>query len=569
MDRRFVLAIVLMMAVLIIPSLFMERPAAPPRQAPAPGQAAEAPPVQAAVPPPAPAEPGALAGLPADSAGGLPAPDSVVVTSPLYRYVFSTRGGRMLSASLLEYKSMRPDERGRPAQILHPDPDLLAMALLRGRDTVRLGDWHFDPSADELSVTDGPATLTLTAATGAGLAARIEYRFRPDDYRIEASGTIEGVGPAGATLLVGLGPGLRNTESDSAEHAREVGLVTKDTRSELIPFGKLDRGEPATLTGPFEWVAVKSKYFTTALLALDTTRAGHGGIGGAFVVTDDRQHKTPERADVWTSLSVAATGAFGFSMYIGPMEYGRLQAVGHDFDDINPYGWAWLRPIIRPVAIAARWLLVWFHERLGLAYGLGLMLFGVLIRVVLWPLNQKAMRAGMQMQAIQPVLKEIQEKYKNEPQRLQQEMFKVYKEYKVNPFSGCWPLLLPWPILIALFFVFQNSIELRGASFLWIPDLSRPDPLYIIPVLMGVSMFAVTKVGQMGLPPNPQAKMLLYVMPVMMIVLFFGLASGLNLYYATVNIASIPQQWLVARGPWRGPAEVGVAASGPGGVAAR
>jgi YidC/Oxa1 family membrane protein insertase len=246
-------------------------------------------------------------------------------------------------------------------------------------------------------------------------------------------------------------------------------------------------------------------------------------------------------------MAVSAGGGFGFSLYIGPMEYPRLKAVGSGFDDINPYGWSWLQPIIRPVAVAARWLLVWFHERLGIAYGLALMLFGVLIRVVLWPLNQKAMRAGMEMQAIQPILKELQEKHKDEPQKLQQEMFKIYKEHKVNPFSGCWPLLLPWPILIALFFVFQNSIELRGAAFLWLPDLARPDPIFIIPVLMGVSMYAVTRVGQIGLPANPQMKIMLYVMPIMMVVFFFNLASGLNLYYATINLASIPQQWMIAQ----------------------
>ena len=153
----------------------------------------------------------------------------------------------------------------------------------------------------------------------------------------------------------------------------------------------------------------------------------------------------------------------------------------------------------------------------------------------------------MAMQAIQPVLKEIQDKHQKDPQRLQQEMFKVYKENKVNPFSGCWPVLLPWPILIALFFVFQNSIELRDQSFLWVPDLSRPDPFYIIPVLMAASMFGVTKIGQMGMPANPQMKMMLYFMPIMMLVMFLNFASGLNLYYAVQNLASIPQQWLVAQ----------------------
>ena len=157
------------------------------------------------------------------------------------------------------------------------------------------------------------------------------------------------------------------------------------------------------------------------------------------------------------------------------------------------------------------------------------------------------MRANMQLQAVQPLMKDIQERHKNDPQKLQQEMFKLYKEYNVNPLGGCWPMLLPMPVLFALFFVFQNTIELRGASFLWLPDLSRPDPLYIIPVIMGASMCGLSKVGQVGMEPNPQMKMMLYIMPVMMTFLFLNFASGLNLYYAVSNIASIPQQWMLAR----------------------
>jgi len=102
-------------------------------------------------------------------------------------------------------------------------------------------------------------------------------------------------------------------------------------------------------------------------------------------------------------------------------------------------------------------------------------------------------------------------------------------------------------VLFALFIVIQNTIELRGASFLWLPDLSRPDPLYIIPVVMGASMWGLSKVGQLGMEPNPQMKMMLYVMPIMMTFLFLNFASGLNLYYAVSNIASIPQQWMLAR----------------------
>jgi len=176
-----------------------------------------------------------------------------------------------------------------------------------------------------------------------------------------------------------------------------------------------------------------------------------------------------------------------------------------------------------------------------------LVIFGVLVRLLLWPLNQKAMRSSMQMQAIQPYMKELQDRYKDDPTKLQTEMMRLYKEHGVNPFGGCWPMLLPMPILLALFFVFQNTIELRGASFLWLPDLSRPDPLYIIPLLMGLTMYGVSKVGQVGMEQTPQMRSMLYIMPIMMTVLFINFASGLNLYYAVQNLTSIPQQWMLAK----------------------
>jgi YidC/Oxa1 family membrane protein insertase len=165
----------------------------------------------------------------------------------------------------------------------------------------------------------------------------------------------------------------------------------------------------------------------------------------------------------------------------------------------------------------------------------------------LWPLNQKAMESGIRMQAVAPLIKETQDKYKNEPDRLQREMLRIYKEHKVNPFGGCLPMLLPMPVLLALFFVFANTIAFRGVPFLWLPDLSRPDPFKIIPIVMGLSMFGLSKVGQIGVPPNPQTKMMVYFMPIFLTVLFLNFASGLNLYYAAQNIFSIPQQYMIAK----------------------
>ena len=133
---------------------------------------------------------------------------------------------------------------------------------------------------------------------------------------------------------------------------------------------------------------------------------------------------------------------------------------------------------------------------------------------------------------------------------LREALVKVYAAHGMSPLSpmlGCLPMLLPMPILFALYFVFQNTIEFRDVQFLWLPDISLKDPLFIIPIVMGGSMFLLSWIGMRGMPPNPQAKMMSYMMPVMFTVMFLNFASGLNLYYAVQNIAALPQQWVLTR----------------------
>ena len=541
MDRRFLLAMALIMVILFGPGLLFKRP---PEPIVAPdslglarpdrvvgGSAAEA----------APLAPPAISDLPQDTVLAV-AEDTVVVTSELYQYRFSTRGGRLVSAELANYTYTIDSLKTRNVELLPPGSDLLALRLLVGQDTVRLDDWVFVPSVQRVTV-DQPAQLVLRATQG-GVTVTLEYRFEPGTYQVAVTGLVTGLGPNGGLLLVGMGPGLANTEENRSENTRNMGFVTRDGGSSFTRFSSLDPGETVIEPGPFDWVAVKSKYFVTAVLAVDEGATPLSGVTASVPVTAP---KNPETADLWVSQAVAADGVFQYRLYAGPMEYPRLKGIGHGFDNVNPYGWPGLRSIIRPVAVAARWVLVWMHETLHLHYGFVLILFGILIRIVLWPLNQKAMRSSIRMQAVQPLMKELQTKFKDQPEKLQKETFKLYKEHNVNPLGGCWPMLLPFPVLIALFFVFQNTIELRGVSFLWLPDLAQRDPLFIIPLLMGVSMFLVSKVGQIGVAPNPQMKTMLYVMPVMMTVLFANFASGLNLYYTVQNLVSVPQQWLLAK----------------------
>jgi YidC/Oxa1 family membrane protein insertase len=545
MDRRVLLAITLMMLIVLAPSFFMDRPAPRPgtAQTDSAGRTGGGPADQAR--PAAPTAPAALAPQgPVARTPAIPA-DTVHVRSDLYDFGLSTVGATIVSARMLNYPSQAPADSGRPAELVRRQDALLGLTLVHGRDTVPLAGWRFTPSDTLVTLADGSRTLTFTG-TGAGLRAEIRYTFSADDYRVKVDGRVAGLGADGGLLLVDLGEGIRNTEANLVENRQSYALVTKQDDAERTDFTDVDAGTTDTLSGPFEWAAVKSKYFVTALFAVDSAAGRGGRLSGVTASVPARSGGSGAAAKVRASLPVSASGAFDFAVYTGPLEYDRLSAQGNGFDDVNPYGWPGFRTLIRFFAVPVRYLLVWMHESIGLSYGLVLVVFGLLVRIVLWPLNQKAMRSSMAMQAIQPEVKRVQERFANDPQRAQQEMFKLYKEHGVNPFGGCWPMLLPMPVLLALFFVFQNTIELRGASFLWIPDLAQYDPTYVIPVLMAASMFLLSWVGQRGMEPNPQAKMMMYMMPAMMFIFFFRFASGLNLYYAVSNFASIPQQILIA-----------------------
>jgi YidC/Oxa1 family membrane protein insertase len=471
---------------------------------------------------------------------------TIWVTSPLYRLGFSTRGGRLVSAELLNYQSFTAGDSGRSVQLIPSGDSFLRHRLVVGGDTVSLDDWEFRPASDAPGLVvyagQGTQSLQLEAERG-GSRVTLEYRFTPDEYRFEVRGNVTGLSSGGAVLLIGLSDGLRSAEKDSLDDYRHYAVVTKASKAERTDFSKLRPDQRLVLDGPFEWVGVKSKYFFTAALALDE---GQQTFGGAIAVGGPRNGRAASRAAVSITMPVPPGGGFRYQVYAGPLDYRHLSRLGHDLDDANPYGGIF-RPIIQPVSVFVVNILLWMHERLNLAYGWVLILFGVLVRLLLWPLNQKAMESGIRMQAVAPLIKETQDRYKNDPERLQREMLRIYKENKVNPFGGCLPMLLPMPVLLALFFVFANTIAFRGVPFLWLPDLSRADPYRIIPLVLGLSMFGLSKIGQIGVPPNPQSKMMLYFMPIFMTVLFLNFASGLNLYYASQNLFSIPQQYLIAK----------------------
>jgi YidC/Oxa1 family membrane protein insertase len=204
-----------------------------------------------------------------------------------------------------------------------------------------------------------------------------------------------------------------------------------------------------------------------------------------------------------------------------------------------------MHAVVQPFATIVMRTLLWMKETFRVNYGWVLVIFGIVIRLALWPLNQKAMRSSIQMQRLQPELTEIQRKYKDDREKQQQAMMKLYASHGMSPLSpmlGCLPMLLPTPVLFALYFVFQNTIEFGTCTSCGYRTSRCATRTFIMPILMGASMFLLSWIGMRGVPPNPQAKMMSYMMPVMFVFFFFNLAAGLNLYYFVQNIAALPQQ---------------------------
>ncbi len=476
------------------------------------------------------------------------AEDTVWVTSPLYRLGFAQRGGRLVSAEMLNFESLASETKGEVVQLVPPGAGgFFTHRWLVGDDTLDLRNARFEitPGDVDLSADDSSAVLTLTYRhPQVPFRFDLTYTFYPNRYLIELEGSLSGVRATG-WWVIGLGPGLLSNEWDPEEDYKSnlafTGKGPEGIKSQKIE--SLEAGSSVSLDGPFEWVAVRTKYFVTALVL-----PADAGPDRRFAGISISPPSETYRAQGVASFPIDREGGFAYTIYLGPQDYGRLSAVGRELNEVTPYGYRWLQPVLRPLAGAITSLLVWMHRFLGLGYGWILIIFGVGIRVVLFPLYQKSMRSQMATMRVQPLMKEIQDKYKGDPQKLQQEMMKLYREHKINPLGGCLPMLLPFPILIALFFVFRDTIEFRGVPFLWLPDLSRADPLYIIPLLMGLSIFLLQWISQRSMPQtNPQMKMMMWIMPVMLVVLFLNFASGLNLYYATMNVASLPQQLYLAK----------------------
>ena len=310
---------------------------------------------------------------------------------------------------------------------------------------------------------------------------------------------------------------------------------------------KVKEGKPETKTfnGYVDWTAIRTKYFVVAVLPEDPSSTRKVSISG---------EKNSE--EVYSSMITFNTyKKSDFELYIGPLEYSRIKSLGRDLESIMDFGWAFVRPISKAVLYTLTKMHVYIPN-----YGFILIIFSVLIKLIVYPLTKKSYQSTAAMQKIQPELTSIRDKYKNNPQKLNQAQMQLYKKRGVNPLGGCLPMLIQMPLLFALFVVFRTTIELRAEPFIWwIKDLSTPDavinlpfhiPIYgshvaILPVFMVVSMFIQQKMMSGGAMQQPQQKTMQYFMTGFFFLMFNSFPSGLNLYYTLFNVLTILQQKLV------------------------
>jgi YidC/Oxa1 family membrane protein insertase len=387
-------------------------------------------------------------------------------------------------------------------------------------------EYHSDHNSLSLGENKESESLVLTYKGPSGIMIEKKLTFYNDKYLIDVDITTKHLD--GYKLYLGTDFGIADKISRDA--SGRVGLVSMvDGKTTTDKLAKI-KGE-VQHSGTIQWFGQEDKYFTAAML-----------YGGNGIVSAKKIVAPKEVGDLLTTeLTLKKhVSSNSFGIYAGPKSFTLLQATGHGLERMVDYGWFGI--LAKPMF----WLMQLFYKFTG-NYGVAIILLTLVVRGLLFYPSLKSATAMEEMKKIQPQLTAVREKYKKDPQRMNQEMMKMYKEHKVNPLGGCLPMLLQFPFFIALYNVLSVSIELRQSPFIsfWIKDLSVFDPYYILPILMGVSMIFTMKMTSTTVDPQQQKIMMF--MNIAFIFLFAWLPAGLLLYITLSNLLSIVQQLYVRK----------------------
>ena len=335
--------------------------------------------------------------------------------------------------------------------------------------------------------------------------------------------------------------GLSSTEKDSLDDKTYFKVAVYQGKEIEDLKVKEGQNETKKLNGSTDWGAIRTKYFISALIPKSPESIRYAEISG----------KSSNQEEYSLSFVFDCFEESAFTLYLGPLEYEKIKALGVELDEIMDFGWSFIRPISKGVLYS----LTRMHNYIP-NYGVVLIVFSLLVKILVYPLTKKSYQSTSAMQEIQPEVNKLREKFKNNPQKLNQATMQLYKTKGVNPLGGCLPMLLQMPLLFALFQVFRTTIELRNEPFIWwIKDLSAPDviinlpfsiPLYgssvcILPLLMSITMF-IQQSYTMSSSVDKSQKIMMQSMSVVFFLIFNSFPSGLNLYYTVSNVLNIFQQ---------------------------
>ena len=467
----------------------------------------------------------------------------LVVRGDVLEVVLDTRGASVVGATVLDHVyGPGHSSEGLAIEIVNARTSGGAGATYlvdRVGGIVDLAEVVFECEASprvELFGADS-TQVVFRAELADGTVVSRRYLFWGDRHSFESSIDYEGPERVGAYYCK-WGVPLRLTETHAKmDQEYFKGLVMEDAKLEDLKLKDVDRGDRWGSSGRVDWAGARTRYFLVAMIPAERAdlSAEVAGVG-------DRA--APEGFEVVLRRGRVGRRAFSerHTMYIGPLDYDELKTLGRDVDRAVDFGGSFLRPISRVI------FEVMVHIRKVIpSYGLVIIVVSLLVKAIFWPLTHKSFESSAKMRALSPKIKQLQEKHKSNPQKQQQEMMKLYREHGVNPLGGCLPMIVQMPVLYALFIVFRSTIAFRGEPFLgYIPDLSAPDPYWILPLVMGVSMLLQQKV-MAQMVTDPRQKMLGYMMPVIFTALFLNMPSGLVLYWTVSNVASIIQQILINR----------------------
>ena len=476
---------------------------------------------------------------------------NITINSNLYQAIISTVGGGSIVSFKLKHHFLKNDSTVNLIDDKNKRNLYLSFVSIDGDPIVLKKAWETDTSLRKIDVTEKSETIIFQQKViynDQNYLIEKRLTFHPNSYSIdmflnlsELSDIIH-LGNYAVTWSGGLPQTENNPKDELTYFGGYIYQAGKPYAFEKLSSGiKDDPSYWGKVSGNTDWIAVRSKYFVSALIPETGTGPVEVNLGKAGDNQNVYNYKAYFQANEPGSK---------LSLYLGPLEYKRIKDLGVGLSSIMNFGIAPIRPISKGVL----WLLKFLHQFIP-NYGIVLVLFSVFVKILVYPLTKKSYQSTKEMQAIQPLVAGLKEKHKKDPTKLNKATMKLYKEHGVNPLGGCLPLLLQMPLLFALFQVFRSTIELRNAPFVfWINDLSGPDivyhlpfslPIYgdhiaVLPLIMGITMFLQQKM--MPTQASGQQKFMSYFMTGFFILLFNNFPSGLNLYYTLFNVFTILQQ---------------------------